>query len=56
MPDSVADSLKLIPIKQPFLPQKKDVEEAITWLSGRNITPKKFNSDTFINTTLINKK
>jgi len=56
MPDSVADSLKLTPIKQPFIPQKKDVEEAVTWLSGRNITPKKFNSDAFISTTLFNKK
>ena len=56
MPDSVADSLKLTPIKQPFIPQKKDVEEAVTWLSGRNITPKKFNSNAFISTTLFNKK
>ena len=56
LPDSVADSLNFSPIKEPFLPQKKDVEEALTWLSSRNIKPKKFNPDTFINTTLFNKK
>ena len=56
LPDSVIDSLNLSPIRAPFLPQKKDVEEALTWLSSRNIKPKKFNPDTFINTTLFNKK
>ena len=56
MPDSVIDSLKLTTIKEPFLPKKKDTEEALTWLSTRNITPKKFNPGTFINTSLFNRK
>lgn len=56
MPDSVIDSLKLTTIKEPFLPKKKDTEEALTWLSTRNITPKKFNPDTFINTFFFNRK
>ena len=54
--ESVVDSLSLTPIKQPDVPQKKDVEEALNWLSGRGITPKKFSSETFINTTITNKK
>ena len=55
LPASAVDSLKLTPIKQPAVPQIKDVEEALTWLSSRNITPKKFKPDTFINATLIDK-
>lgn len=55
LPDSVADSLKLTPIKQPFVPQKKDVEEAVNWLSSRGITRQKFNPDAFINTPFSKK-
>lgn len=55
LPDSVADSLKLTPIKQPTAPQKKDVEEAISWLSSRGITREKFNPDAFIKTPLSKK-
>ena len=56
MPHSIADSLQLTPIRQPFLTQKKDVEEAINWLSGRGVKREKFNPDAFINTTLFNKQ
>ena len=56
LPASVVDSLKLTPFKQPTPPQKKDIEEAINWLSARGINRKKINPDTFANTTLFNKK
>lgn len=56
IPDSVIDSLSITPIAQPFIPKKKDVEEAANWLSGRGFLPKNFNRDTFINVTISNKK
>lgn len=55
IPESIVDSLQITPIKQPFLPEKKDVEEAANWLSNRGFLPKNFVSDKFINTTLSNK-
>ena len=55
LPEAVVDSLKLTPIKQPAIPQKKDVEEAISWLSSRGITREKFNPDAFIKTPLSKK-
>ena len=55
IPAHIADSLKISPIRQPALPQKKDVDEAVAWLSGRGFLPKDFNSDTFINTTISDK-
>ena len=55
LPAGIVDSLKLSPFKKPIAPQKKDIEEAINWLSGRGITREKFNPDAFINTTLSNK-
>ena len=56
IPEALVDSFKLTHIKQPFLPQKKDVEEAVSWLAGRGITRKNFSPDKFINSTLFNKK
>ena len=53
MPQAIIDTLQLPTIKQAFLPRKKDVEEAVNWLSGRGIKRQKFNPDTFINTTLF---
>ncbi len=53
MPQAIIDTLQLPTIKQAFLPHKKDVEEAVNWLSGRGIKRQKFNPDTFINTTLF---
>ena len=55
MPQAIIDTLQLPTIKQAFLPRKKDVEEAVNWLSGRGITHDKFSPDAFINTTLSNK-
>jgi NitT/TauT family transport system substrate-binding protein len=54
IPESVVDSIKITPIKQPFLPQKRDVEEAASWLSKRGFLPKNFVSDQFINATIPN--
>ena len=54
LPAAIVDSLKLAPIKQPLVPQRKDIEEAVNWLSGRGITHDKFSPDAFINTTLSN--
>ena len=53
--EAIVDSLRLTPVKEPVLPQKKNVQEAVNWLSGRGITRQKFNPDTFVNTTLFNK-
>jgi NitT/TauT family transport system substrate-binding protein len=55
IPESVVDSLSITPLQQPTPPQKKDVEEAAKWLSGRGFLPKKFVSDKFINTPLSDK-
>lgn len=52
IPESIADSLSITPIKQPFLPQKKDVEEALNWLAGRGFVPKNFVPETFISTII----
>ena len=52
LPETIIDSLQLTPLSRPTAPLRKDVDEALNWLSGRGITPKKFNSDTFINTTV----
>lgn len=54
IPESVVDSIKIIPIKQPILPRKKDVDEAMNWLSGRGYLPKGFTPENFINTTISN--
>ena len=55
IPETIADSLRLPLVRQPYIPQKEDAEEALNWLTGRGITPKKFNSQTFINPTIANK-
>jgi NitT/TauT family transport system substrate-binding protein len=52
IPESIVDSLNIIPIKQPTLPKKKDVDEAANWLTGRGALSKNFTSDTFIKTTI----
>ncbi len=55
IPETMVDSLQLPLVRQPYIPQKEDAEEALNWLTGRGITPKKFNSQTFINHTIANK-
>lgn len=55
MPAPIADSLKIISISHPVQLQKKDVEEAMKWLNGRNALPKDFNSDSFLKTAITTK-
>lgn len=56
IPSAVVDTLRLSTVRQAFLPRKKDVEEAVSWLSDRGIKRDRFNPDTFINTTLFNRQ
>ena len=56
IPESVVDTLQLKPIKQPFIPRRKDVDEAVNWLSSRGIKRQKFAPETFINTALFNQQ
>lgn len=56
IPESVVDTLQLTPIKQPFIPRRKDVDEAVNWLSSRGIKRQKFAPETFINTALFNQQ